>query len=149
MLPYPCPQASPAFRRGFGCLKPHRKGLGYQASTGFSSRFRPHRKALGDEANVSHCNTSLFPVVPPVVTTPPGPPVSVAVGGNVTLACEVDGSPPPFITWRKDLQPLPADPRYSISSKDGVGTLTIRVRCSPDSQTHPSHMKKISFLLSS
>ena len=33
-------------------------------------------------------------------------------GENITLTCVVDGDPPPFITWRKDLELLRPD-RYA------------------------------------
>ncbi len=81
------------------------------------------------DSSVSISNVSLpCSTVPPIVTTPPGPPIVAAVGENITLTCEANGSPASFITWRKNLQSLPLDTRYVVSSKNGVGTLTVQVR---------------------
>lgn len=41
--------------------------------------------------------------------------MSVTVGDDVTLPCEVESVPPPIITWAKDKQLIsPFSPRYHI-----------------------------------
>lgn len=41
--------------------------------------------------------------------------MSVAVGEDVTLPCEVESIPPPIITWAKDKQLIsPFSPRYQF-----------------------------------
>lgn len=47
-------------------------------------------------------------------------------GKNITLKCEADGYPPPFVTWRKNLQQISVNSRYSFSSENGFGSLVIK-----------------------
>ena len=49
----------------------------------------------------------------------------VASGGNITLSCNAIGYPPPFVTWRKNLKPIPQNCRYNFTSQGGFGVLRI------------------------
>lgn len=51
--------------------------------------------------------------------------VSVVAGDTITLSCDAVGYSPPFVTWRKNLQPLPRNPRYNFTSRSGFGVLRI------------------------
>ena len=51
--------------------------------------------------------------------------ISVTAGDTITLPCDVIGYPPSFVTWRKDLAPLPQSPRYNFTSQNGFGVLRI------------------------
>lgn len=54
------------------------------------------------------------PAPPPAVPTiQPGPPtVNASVDETALLPCQVDGAPPPLVSWRKDGAPLdPGSPR--------------------------------------
>ncbi len=50
---------------------------------------------------------------------------SATKGDTVTLTCTSRGYPPPFVSWRRNLEPIRANPRYHLVSSGGVGTLTI------------------------
>lgn len=51
---------------------------------------------------------------PAVPTIQPGPAaVNASVNQTALLPCQVDGAPPPLVSWRKDGAPLdPASPRW-------------------------------------
>ena len=46
-------------------------------------------------------------------------------GDTITLSCEGIGFPPPFVTWKKDLNPLRQLSRYNFTSQNGFGVLRI------------------------
>ncbi len=50
----------------------------------------------------------------------------VKPGGNITLSCGAMGYPPAFITWQRNLEPIPRNSRYSLTSRDGYSLLHIR-----------------------
>lgn len=52
--------------------------------------------------------------------------IVATTGENITLTCEASGYPPPFISWMRNLEPISTDSRYSLSSKNGLGTLQIQ-----------------------
>ena len=52
--------------------------------------------------------------------------VSVVSGDTVTLTCIGNSYPPPFVSWRRNLEPLRSNPRYKLLSASGIGTLTIQ-----------------------
>jgi len=52
--------------------------------------------------------------------------VRVASGGNITLSCGSMGYPTAFVSWERNLVPVPRNPRYSLSSSDGHAVLHIR-----------------------
>ena len=52
--------------------------------------------------------------------------VSVVSGDTVTLTCIGNSYPPPFVSWKRNLEPLRSNPRYNLLSGSGVGTLTIQ-----------------------
>lgn len=52
--------------------------------------------------------------------------ISVEAGDNITLSCGAMGFPPAFVTWRRNLTPLPRNPRYAFMSQNGYGVLRIR-----------------------
>lgn len=58
---------------------------------------------------------------PAVPTIRPGPPtVNASVNQTALLPCQVDGAPPPLVSWRKDGAPLdPGSPRWEL---EGQGT---------------------------
>lgn len=59
---------------------------------------------------------------PAVPTIQPGPAaVNASVNQTALLPCQVDGTPPPLVSWRKDGAPLdPASPRWDRDRK-GLG----------------------------
>lgn len=62
--------------------------------------------------------------------------ISVNVGEDITLMCEADGYPPPFISWLHDLGPLYDSPRYALDTYYGYGTLRINNAQVSDSGTY-------------
>lgn len=57
---------------------------------------------------------------PPVVPTiQPGPPtVNASINQTALLPCQVDGAPPPLVSWRKDGATLdPNSPRWELGEE--------------------------------
>ena len=52
--------------------------------------------------------------------------ITVRSGANFTLSCEAFGYPPPFVSWRRNLQPLHQDSHYNFTSRNGFGVLRVR-----------------------
>lgn len=52
--------------------------------------------------------------------------ISVVSGDTITLSCEAVSYPPPFVTWRRNLMPLPQNSRYNFTSRNGFGVLRIQ-----------------------
>ena len=50
----------------------------------------------------------------------------IVSGDTITLTCDAIGYPPPFVTWRKNLQPIQRNCRYNLTSRNGFGVLRIR-----------------------
>ncbi|XP_055335566.1 basement membrane-specific heparan sulfate proteoglycan core protein-like [Paramacrobiotus metropolitanus] len=62
----------------------------------------------------------------PTITVPPGPGREVNAGETVVLTCTAVGFPVPLISWRLNWGNIPDPPRVTVTSENGVGTLTIR-----------------------
>ncbi len=69
------------------------------------------------------CDVFLLVGPPTVINMPKNE--SATKGDTVTLTCTSRGYPPPFVSWRRNLEPIRANPRYHLVSSGGVGTLTI------------------------
>ncbi|XP_070400895.1 basement membrane-specific heparan sulfate proteoglycan core protein isoform X2 [Nothobranchius furzeri] len=63
---------------------------------------------------------------PPSVTSPPEESVQAARGSTVTFTCQAVGVPTPIITWRLNWGHIPPSGRFTMTSKNGRGTLIIR-----------------------
>ena len=46
-------------------------------------------------------------------------------GDTLSLSCDAIGYSPPFVTWRRNLAPLPQNARYNFTSRNGFGVLRI------------------------
>nr|CAB3254668.1 basement membrane-specific heparan sulfate proteoglycan core protein-like [Phallusia mammillata] len=62
----------------------------------------------------------------PVIIVPPPNRMEAKQGETVTMRCEGVGTPTPIISWRVNWGNVPPEPRVTMTSRDGVGTLTIR-----------------------
>lgn len=51
--------------------------------------------------------------------------LSFESGDTITLSCDAIGYPPPFVTWRKNLEPLRQSRRHNFTSQNGFGVLRI------------------------
>ena len=49
----------------------------------------------------------------------------VFAGSIATLLCTADGYPTPTITWLRNLREIEVNPRYLITSNNGMGVLYI------------------------
>ena len=58
--------------------------------------------------------------------------VSVMAGEDITLSCDAIGFSPPFVTWRRNLMPLPRSTRYNFTSLNGFGVLRIHDAAAED-----------------
>lgn len=67
--------------------------------------------------------------------------MTVTNGDTINLACEASGYPPPIVSWRKDLQPLPSNSRYHLVSRVGIGTLTVENAQTGDSGMYNCELK--------
>ncbi|XP_015241296.1 PREDICTED: basement membrane-specific heparan sulfate proteoglycan core protein isoform X8 [Cyprinodon variegatus] len=63
---------------------------------------------------------------PPNVVKPPQESIEVVRGSTVTFTCEAFGVPTPMITWRLNWGHIPKSDRFTMTSENGRGTLTIR-----------------------
>ena len=61
----------------------------------------------------------------PTIKTPPLSQLTVFAGSIATLLCTAEGYPTPTITWLRNLREIEVNPRYIITSNDGMGVLTI------------------------
>lgn len=51
--------------------------------------------------------------------------ISVMGGNTITLSCDAVSYPPPLVTWRRNLMPIPKLSRYNFTSQNGFGVLRI------------------------
>ncbi|XP_017274656.1 basement membrane-specific heparan sulfate proteoglycan core protein isoform X4 [Kryptolebias marmoratus] len=62
---------------------------------------------------------------PPSVISPPEEAIQAARGSTVMFTCQAVGVPTPMITWRLNWGHIPPGSRFTMTSENGRGTLTI------------------------
>uniref|UniRef100_A0A8I6ASH2 Basement membrane-specific heparan sulfate proteoglycan core protein n=1 Tax=Rattus norvegicus TaxID=10116 RepID=A0A8I6ASH2_RAT len=67
-----------------------------------------------------------FGCMPPQVVTPPQQSIQASRGQTVTFTCVATGVPTPIINWRLNWGHIPVNPRVTMTSEGGRGTLIIR-----------------------
>ncbi|XP_054159296.1 basement membrane-specific heparan sulfate proteoglycan core protein-like isoform X2 [Oppia nitens] len=61
----------------------------------------------------------------PTIVIPPPETISVSEGQTVNISCKAIGTPTPLISWRFNWNHIPHPPRVTVTSVDGIGTVTI------------------------